>query len=249
MARLLLVDDDPVMLRIIQGMLSKGGYESISVDSVKQAIKTLEKDPTIELVISDVNMPKSGGFELLRIMSCSPRLANIPVILCTSHSDPDTLLRGMRAGAKDFLVKPFDAEILIARVQKNIHHGKRTVLLVEDEQLVREKIGGIIEREGFTVVLCETAEDGLEALVKKRIDLVVSDIGLPGMTGLDFIKLVKERFGNIPVAFITGLSEKYSREVAIKCGADGYITKPFRNTEIIRMLRDMERRLVTVSAG
>ena len=249
MARILLVDHDPKMLRTTADMLTKGGYKTISAEFVKQALKKLEKDPTIALVISDVNMPKSGGLDLLKSMSHSPRLANIPVILCAFQGDPETLLKGMRAGARDFLVKPFDAEILLARVEKVILQGKLTVLLVEDERLVREKIGGIIERQGFTVVLCETAEDGLESLVKRKIDIIISDIGLPGMSGFAFIKLVKDRYSNIPVALITGLSVKYSGEIASRCGADGYITKPYMNSEIIRMLRDMERRFVSVSAG
>jgi DNA-binding NtrC family response regulator len=233
MARLLLLDDDPVILRILQGMCIQGEFETIPASSVKQALQILEEDPNIDLIISDVVMPNATAFDLLKAVQKTQNLKDIPVILCSSQGDHQTLADGLKAGARDFIVKPFTAETLLVKIQKALSKGRKTILLVEDEGLVRDRLKSMFELNGFRVNSVITAEEALEQLVKTRVNIIVADILLPGMSGTDFVSLVKHRLPTIPVLLMTGLPEKTTRDKAALCGADGYICKPFRNTDII----------------
>jgi DNA-binding response OmpR family regulator len=237
MARILLVDDDPVTLRIIRSMLQKRDYDTIGASSVKEAIKHLETDTSIDVVVADIVMPKATGFDLLRHMSKTARLKDIPVILCSSRGDKETLMEGMGSGARDFIVKPFKAEILAAKIEKALCQGKPGILVIEDEKLIRDRLAYIIELEGFNTFTCATAEEGLRLMEENRVDIVIADIGLPGMTGMTFTEKIKKTYGNVSVLVITGLSNQFTCDIAKSVGADGYITKPFRNTEIIEQLR------------
>ncbi len=237
MARILLVDDDPVTLRIIRSMLQKRDYDTLGANSVKEAVRCLESDTSIDVVVADIVMPKATGFDLLRHMSKTPKLSDIPVILCSSRGDKETLMEGMGSGARDFIVKPFKAEVLAAKIEKALCQGKPGILVIEDEKLIRDRLAYIIELEGFNTYTCESAEEGLSLMEEHRIDVIIADIGLPGMTGMTFTEKIKKTYGKVPVLVITGLSNQFTCDIAKSVGADGYITKPFRNTEIIEQLR------------
>jgi CheY-like chemotaxis protein len=239
MARLLLLDDDPVVLRLLQGMCTQHDHETVTANSVKQALKVLETDPYIDLVIADVYMPNATGVDLLRTVQQTHNLKDIPIILCTSSGDPQTLSDGLKAGARDFIVKPFTAEVLLSKVQKALRSGRKTILVVEDEGLVRDRLKLILELQGFRVNAVTTAEEALEQFVKSRVDVIVADIGLVGMTGVELARLVKRRMPKVPVLLITGLPEKITRDMTASCGADGFLCKPFRNTDISNTINSL----------
>jgi CheY-like chemotaxis protein len=239
MARLLLLDDDPVILRVLQGMCHQDDHETVTSSSVKQALKILETDPNIDLVIADIYMPNATGVDLVRTVQKTHNLKDIPIILCTSSGDQQTLAEALKAGARDFIVKPFTAEVLLSKVQKALRSGRKTVLVVEDEGLVRDRLKLILEMEGFRVNAVATAEEALEQLVKSRVDVIVADIGLVGMTGVELARLVKRRLPKLPVLLVTGLPEKITRDMTASCGADGFLCKPFRNTDISNTIHSL----------
>ncbi len=246
MARILLVDDDPVTLRIIHGMLVKYGHGTTTAGSVKEAIKELESDPTIDLVITDLEMPESTGFDLLKRFNQVARFASLPVILCTSKADQETLVNAMKSGARDFIVKPFKEDTLVSKVDKALQQGKPSVHIMEDEALVLERLKYIIELEGFSVSTSVTAKDGLNFLDDNRVNIVIADIGLPDMTGVTLTRKIKEKYTNVSVFLISGLSARQSKDI-LECGADGFISKPFRNTDIIAKLRAALKQYSTVA--
>ncbi len=237
MAKILVVDDDPAILGLIQQILEKHDYDIVSAASVRVALKMLDNDPAIDLVLSDVHMPKASAFDLLRAVAQTPRLHSLPIILLSAKGDEPTLREGLKAGAKDFIVKPFTADTLTSKIERILRQGKPCVLLIEDEKLIRDKLRHTIERQGFTVLTEKSAEDGLARLNSDRVEIVIADIGLPGMNGMELTRLVKERYPGIAVVIITGLSASQTKGTTIRCGADAYLSKPFRNTEIILKLR------------
>jgi YesN/AraC family two-component response regulator len=82
---------------------------------------------------------------------------------------------------------------------------------------------------------CFTAKNGneaLEVLDKEEIDMVITDMKMPEMDGLELLKIIKEKYSNISAVIMTGFAEEYTTTEALNLGADGYITKPFRNKEL-----------------
>jgi CheY-like chemotaxis protein len=117
-----------------------------------------------------------------------------------------------------------------------------SVLVVDDERVIRDLLVQIITREGYVV---DQACDGLEALKKledRWFDYIISDIQMPNMDGLTLLKKVRSLHPSIRVLMITGQTARFSAGQATAAGADGFIAKPFKNTEIARTLAELSAR-------
>jgi two-component system, OmpR family, response regulator ResD len=116
-----------------------------------------------------------------------------------------------------------------------------TILIVDDEPMVRDVLTRYLEQEGFTV---RTAEDGPEALelaASAAPDLVVLDLMLPGLDGLEVLRRLRER-GPIPVVLLTAKGGEIDRVVGLELGADDYVAKPFSPREVTARVRAVLRR-------
>ena len=99
-------------------------------------------------------------------------------------------------------------------------------MIVDDDALMRRSLALNLEQAGYQATTAATAEDALAAAQLNPPDLVLLDIGLPGMDGLDALRIFKERFG-VPVIFLTARRRNLDQVVGLELGADDYITKPF----------------------
>jgi two-component system response regulator RegX3 len=115
------------------------------------------------------------------------------------------------------------------------------LVLVEDEDAIVRPLLAALGREGFGVDRYVTAEEALAAMAERRPDAVIMDISLPGMSGVDACREVKERWG-LPVVMLTARSEVEDKVLALELGADDYITKPFGVRELVARLRSLLRR-------
>jgi PAS domain S-box-containing protein/putative nucleotidyltransferase with HDIG domain len=114
-ARLLLVDDDPDVLDMLRQLLAHEEYEVIcAVNGMDALEKATEASP--DIILSDVIMPEMNGFDLCRQLRANPLLAEVPIILLTGLANSEYYVEGLRAGADDFISKPFDRIKLSARV-------------------------------------------------------------------------------------------------------------------------------------
>jgi len=115
--------------------------------------------------------------------------------------------------------------------------NKFTILVVDDEPYMTEMLQSFFEMNNY---VCFTASDGIEALEvlkTEKIDIVITDMKMPEMDGLDLLKEVKKNYQGTSAVIMTGFSEEYTTSEALNSGADGYITKPFRNKELLLILR------------
>lgn len=117
-----------------------------------------------------------------------------------------------------------------------LHHADSlaglSILVVDDEPVIRTVLGRSLQREGIRVT---TAENGVEALEKIRdgcFDIVISDILMPLMDGLELLVQVKTEYPDLPVILITGASGQFSGKQVLEAGAEDFIIKPFRNQDI-----------------
>ena len=101
-----------------------------------------------------------------------------------------------------------------------------TVLVVDDEVLIRNLLGDTLQALGYTTITTEDHEAALSILKEERVDVVITDVMLINKSGLDLIKQVKKEYPRIPVLAISG--KQVSRQEVLDAGADGYLSKPFR---------------------
>ena len=113
--RILVVDDSATERYMLKDLLTKAGYEVISSENGEDAIvKARHIKP--DLILMDVVMPGLNGFQATRAISRDPLTKSIPVIMCTSKSQETDKIWGLRQGAKDYVVKPVDREVLLAKI-------------------------------------------------------------------------------------------------------------------------------------
>jgi DNA-binding response OmpR family regulator len=115
------------------------------------------------------------------------------------------------------------------------------VLVVEDEESIAGVVRIALERGGYRAVLAGTGEDGLAYLDRSRVDLVILDIGLPGIDGLDVCRRIRSR-SDLPVIMLTARDEETDRVVGLELGADDYVAKPFSPRELVARVKAVLRR-------
>ena len=114
--KILVVDDSKTELHHLSELLSKRGYSVRTAENGEEAMRRLEEDKP-QLILMDVVMPGQNGFQLTRAITRDPRFADVPVIMCTSKSQETDKVWGMRQGARGYIVKPVNADELIAKIK------------------------------------------------------------------------------------------------------------------------------------
>jgi twitching motility two-component system response regulator PilH len=113
---ILLVDDSKTELYHVSGLLTKQGYAVRTAENGEEAMLRLEEQ-TPDLILMDVVMPGQNGFQLTRAITRDPRFSSVPVIMCTSKNQETDKVWGIRQGARDYLVKPVNADELAAKIR------------------------------------------------------------------------------------------------------------------------------------
>ena len=135
---ILIVEDNPVNAKILTIHLQKAGYGTIVAHSAKEALECLMSNPRIRLVITDIMMSGMSGLQLLERIKGLPELKDIPVIMCSSLADLETVKKAMRAGCKHYLIKPVDKNNLLRNVREALKHSK---LILKDKKEVMTRLG------------------------------------------------------------------------------------------------------------
>ena len=113
---ILLVDDSKTELHYLSELLSKRGYAIRTAENAEEAMRKLG-EATPDLILMDVVMPGQNGFQLTRAITRDPRFAEVPVIMCTSKNQETDKVWGMRQGARDYIVKPVNADELVRKIR------------------------------------------------------------------------------------------------------------------------------------
>jgi DNA-binding response OmpR family regulator len=115
------------------------------------------------------------------------------------------------------------------------------ILLVDDDALLRRSLSFNLEQNGYRVTTAGNAEDALALAKRDRPDLILLDIGLPGMDGLDALKYIQEKLG-VPVIFLTARRRELDEVLGLELGADDYLTKPFNLDVVLARIKALLRR-------
>ena len=117
------------------------------------------------------------------------------------------------------------------------------VLLAEDDQAISEPLARALRREGYEVEVCEDGPGALQSATGPLpVDLIVLDLGLPGMDGLEVCRRLRAEGNGVPVLVLTARADEVDTVVGLDAGADDYVTKPFRLAELLARARALLRR-------
>ena len=166
----LIVEDNPISAKVLEHTLDKHGYETLTALDGEQALEYLESHPEIELVITDLVMPKTDGFELVRRMKERPEWSELPILVCTSHNPANVNNRRPTEGLK-YVLKPIRAESLLQKVKEALAL-KRKVL--QDPENTMTLIG--LDLQAFLEIVDEFSKivgdkiPRLERQIKDALD-------------------------------------------------------------------------------
>ncbi len=112
-----------------------------------------------------------------------------------------------------------------------------TVMVVDDKEMLRDSVGATLQRAGFTVVAAADGKAALEAVHRRRPDAIVTDLKMPGLSGVDLLERVRDFDDDLPVVLMTAYGDVETAVRAMKLGAFDYITKPFEGDELLIAVR------------
>ena len=113
--RILVVDDDPDILRLVRDKLDRAGFDVLTAESGKRALEVIERHGLPHLAVVDLMMPVMDGFEFCRIVQ---EFSDLPVIMLTAIDEEETVIRGIQHYAEDYVTKPFSPRELVARIER-----------------------------------------------------------------------------------------------------------------------------------
>jgi len=248
----LVVDDNDTNRRILEEMVSSWRLKPVPAESGLAALAALDRAQKsgnpIRLVILDGHMPEMDGFEVARRIRKSPRGRHVAVIVLTSAGQREDLARAKKLGVAA-VAKPvkqselWDAIITTLHVgtpqkerplegQRRVReaHRRLRILVAEDNPVNQELVLHLLERDGHSVIVAETGLQAIEAVERHNFDLVLMDVQMPELGGLEATQIIRGKEasngGHIPIIAMTAHAMPGDRERCLAAGMDGYFAKP-----------------------
>ena len=260
-ARILLVDDINTNRLILRRTVAGWGAQSDDVAGAEEALALLREGRRYDAAILDMQMPVVDGIDLARMLRSEPGFAALPVLVYSSIGQFSTAdrerLRGL--GRSDLLVKPIKPLILLQTLIGLMTPGEAAaappdhvsdfdpafaqrnplaILLVDDNAMNRKLGMKVLTRLGYAPDLAEDGFKALEACAARDYDLVLMDIEMPGLNGIDATARLRATLGDrCPVVVaLTANAMTGDRERYLAAGMDGYLSKPLRLEDLSNVL-------------
>src|SRR5690606_3006077 len=269
-ARILVVDDVEANVRLLEAKLTLEYYDVLTCGDGTSCLR-IAQDEQPDLILLDVMMPGMDGFETCRRLKAAEETRHIPVVLVTALDGRHDRIRGLEAGADDFLSKPLDDVILMARVKSltrlkmvmdelrereessrrlgmdagGVGHLKGSggrVLVVDDNELQAEMIARELSIE-HRPMIADTLADGLDA-ARGSVDLVIVNVSSEGFDGLRLIAQLrsKEAMRRIPILALIDTHDRPRLLKALDLGAHDILARPVDPEEMSARVRTQVKR-------
>jgi two-component system, sensor histidine kinase and response regulator len=256
----LIVDDNATNRRILHEMLTAWGMQPTTVVSGLAALEILERasgsGTSMPLVLLDAHMPEMDGLTVAEQIKQNPRFKEIAILMLSSSDERDIEVRCRQVGVPIYLQKPITRaelwEAMIAALSRpelqrvdradptgtqNPQYGpekapmpRLRVLLAEDNAVNQRLVVRLLEKHGHTMLVAGTGREVLTTLEHQPVDLVLMDVQMPEMDGLEATAAIREQErqsgGHLPIIALTAHAMKGDQERCRAAGMDGYVSKP-----------------------
>lgn len=245
--RILIVDDSAIIRKAIAKQMEAYGARIIQAEDGELAWEAALRND-FDLIISDVEMPGLDGFGLCERLKSNVRMRGIPVIILSSLDSDKDIEQGFKVGAAAYVSKS-EAHVQLNQTIENVlrqssFSRSHCILVVDDSPTIRGMVSKALEQAGFQVI---TAENGAQALARirdRRPDLIISDINMPGMDGVELCKKTHADpdLAVIPFVIMSSNNDRAIMRRLLSWGASGYLVKPFNLEQVVitveRLLSD-----------
>jgi PAS domain S-box-containing protein len=245
----LVIDDDPGARELLARSLRGGGFSVRTAAGGEEGLR-LARDLRPSAITLDVLMPGMDGWAVLSALKSDPELADIPVVMLSIIDDQRM---GVSLGASDFLTKPVDRDRLVHALHRhNRGPGSGPILVVEDDEAVRDMLRRTFAKEGWTTVEAENGQVALEMLARERPALVVLDLMMPRMDGFEFAAELQKspEWRSIPVLVLTAMSVSSEDGARLNGAVKQVLNKSATSREeLVRRIGELVRSAVPMSDG
>jgi CheY-like chemotaxis protein len=254
--RVLVVEDHETNRTVLDNMLGAWGMQVVLAEDGRQALAILSGatpiDPRFDLALVDMHMPRLDGMGLAHaLQALGPERpgSGMKMILLSSVSSPDDVRAAHRAGFDRFVAKPVrKAELRQAILGISSHRADATrltprlnaqILVIEDNPVNQEVIGQMLRALGCQVQVSASALEGLKALCERRFDLVLMDIQMPGMDGVEATRRIRDLGGDAastPIIAMTANALAHQQASYIAAGMNGAVAKPLSPAALVQAI-------------
>jgi len=262
--RVLVADDTPSNQYVLSRMLAQWGCQPVAVSSGEQALEELVKasraGAPFRLLLLDMMMDSWDGEETARRIKNHPEVAETSILVLTSLGRRGDARRLQQLGVEGYLLKPVKQTQLLDAIRQVLDPSKGRerpmvtrhtveersfegfqVLLVEDQPLNQKVAIRYLQRRGIRVVTADSGAAALAAIRDHRVDLVLMDLQMPGMDGLEATRRIREiereeGRPRLPILAMTAHVLPGDRERCLEAGMDDYLTKPLEKEVFFQVL-------------
>jgi two-component system cell cycle response regulator len=251
MARILVIEDNPENLELMTYLLRAFGHETMTSESGKPGVDIARLERP-DLIACDVQLPDMDGYEVVRRLKAIPTLSDVPVVAVTALAMSGDREKGLAQGFDGYISKPIDPERFVALLEAFLPEAKRgrvptaqpetldsgaaspqaliaRILVVDDSATNRELIYQTLVPFGYEVHLSHTVHAAMEFASSNDLDLILSDLHMPGEDGFNFVRRVKAdaRLAKLPFMFISSsVWGEQERTLAMQLGVSRFLLRP-----------------------
>ncbi|MBF0544521.1 MAG: response regulator [Candidatus Riflebacteria bacterium] len=243
----LIVDDDRIIRIQLERELKRCFSRVLTSSNAEDALTTFSKE-RIDLLLLDVQLPDIDGLDLLsQVKVINP---NCEVIVISS-SGSDVAVRALVRGAIDYLEKPIDMENLsasIGRAQEKIatREGipyQHIIMIIDDDKDIVARLSELLKKEGYQTFEAYSGDKGLELLAKQKVDVVITDVHMENMDGIEFLRQAKKFYQDVEVIMTTGQADTDFAVKSLREGAIDYLRKPLDIDELLAAIEKAIERI------
>jgi len=265
-SRVLVVDDNPVALKISKEMLESLSFDVEAVSSARQAYQLLadnnadnpKQTNPFDVILMDWRMPEVNGVEAIKHIHSKLSLSRMPkIILITAYGREDLLKEAENIQMDGLLSKPISASTLLDSIMNTMNKNvavrkvqssqlfntsdrqlKGRILLTEDNTINQQVARELLENFGLLVVIAENGQKAVDYVHNNDFDLVLMDLQMPVMDGLQATRLIRQeqKFKHLPVIAMTAHAMEGDKEHCLTAGMDDYLSKPIDPEKLHQMM-------------
>jgi CheY-like chemotaxis protein len=224
MAKILIIDDEKLVRGVIKRLLEKRGYEVVEAADGPLGIAAF-KEGRPDLVLLDRDLPGMTGSKVLAALRELD--AKTPVLVLTGNAGAPGAERYRELGVSGIVSKGSDVDEILDAVARVLPNRKPRILIVDDESPVRVVLRRFLEAKGYEVSEAAGAEDALKAMPAVKPSLVLLDLAMPGMGGMEMLRRLRGAKDPTAVIVISGHDDLEEARQCLAMGASDYILKPF----------------------
>lgn len=250
MAQLLIIEDNPENLELMTYLLRAFGHDTRCTDEGERGV-AMAREEHPDMIVCDVQLHGIDGYEVVRRLKSDPQVRDIPIVAVTALAMSADRAKGLATGFDGYIAKPIDPEAFVRQVEAFLPVLKRgrvpefaaqqatqastlparreRILAVDDSPTNRELIYQTLTPFGYDVQLAHTVPAALELAASIELDLILSDLHMPGEDGFNLIRQVKANphLAGLPFMFISSsVWGEQERTAALQLGVTRFLLRP-----------------------